>query len=266
MLTISGFMAKSPAEIKRAIIDLTRHARILGLHLQSAKTQLYSGSSSIEDLVTSRDAELGAIDYHMDIGYQGAALSAIQSVLDEVLQEDKFNERHFRKCLNSLRRLRSPLAVNATLQRLDELAPKADTLHRYLRLFVAEDSSIPSRIMRFLQDRDRNIYDWPEFWFAKILIEAEELPRDFLNWCRDRVESRDCHWNARSQYALILGKHGDPADRRLIQDLISSRDNEYERRAFIVALSDLPQPERGTVIGRFRTEYPHLAPAIELAA
>ena len=258
-------MAKSEPEIKRAATDLVRQARLLGLHLQSAKTRLYVGND-IKSLVTSRDAELGAIDYHMRMRYHGKALEEVDRVLNDILSEPQFNERHFRKCVNTLRKLRSPLAVSATLERLDALVGRANTICDYLREFITSEDSIAEELISYLSDPDRNVYEWPEFWIANTLIDAKVLPREFLNWCRSRVQEQGCHWNVRAQYALILGKHGDLTDRRLIRQLVASRENEYERRGFIVALSQLPQPEKGAVIKRYRLEYPHLAPAIQLAA
>ena len=257
--------ASSRSELKRAMLHVVRLTRDLGLHVQTGKTKIYEGST-ILDIVNARQAEIAAIDYHLDYGEDDLAIDRVEHVLRDLLTADTFNDRHFRKCLNSLKKVRSPLGVKYTLRKLPELEPWAQSAAEYLEPFVRSHPSIKRRLMEYLMDRDRNVFETPEFWFAWTLKNATRLPREFLDWCRDRVQDRDCHWNCRAQYALLLGIHGDLADKLLVRSLVPSRENDYERRAFLVALKSLPEPEKGTAISGFRTDYPHLEPAIALAA
>ena len=257
--------AHSRSELKRAMLHLVRQSRELGLHVQTGKTAIYEGAR-ILDIVNERQAALAAIDYHLDYGEEELAVGRIEQVLRNLLAAETFNDRHFRKCLNGLKKANSPLGVKYTLKKLQDLEPWAQSAAEYLAPFVRSHPSIKRRVVEYLMDDQRNIFESPEFWFAWTLQNATRLPREFLDWCRDRIQDRECHWNCRAQYAQLLGIHGDLADKLLVRSLVPSRDNDYERRAFLVALKSLPEPEKGTAISRFRTDYPHLESAIALAA
>ncbi len=257
--------AKSEADLRRSMLEITRQTRALGLHVQTGKTNIFQ-DEEILDLVNERQTQLGAIDYHLDYGDTDMAEEEIQRVLRDLMKRGQFNERHFRKCLNGLRKLESGLGVAPTLQRLDTLEPWAQSVSEYLSLFAKSHASIKRRIMELLMDRDRNIFEWPEYWLVRTLRNAASLPRDFLDWCGERIQDPTCHWNCRGQYALVLGTHGDLADRRLVLQLIPSRDNDYERRAFVASLKNLPEPEKGKALQRLQRDYPSVEAALALAA
>lgn len=256
---------KTRSELRRAMIHIVREARELGLHVQTGKTAVYE-NGGILDIINERQANLAAIDYHLGFGNQELAAEEAVQTLKGLLRADSFNDRHFRKCLNALRKAQSPLGVRYALQKINDLEPWAQTTTEYLRLFVRSHPTIKRRLMTHLRDTDKNIYETPEFWFVRTLKSAATLPCEFLNWCRKRMQDKDCHWNCRGQYALLLGTHGDLSDLQLIARLINSRENDYERRAFVVALKHLAQPDKKRVLDRLQRNYPHLHPAIMLAA
>ena len=252
------------SELRRAMLHIVRETRDLGLHVQTGKTAVYE-NEEILDIINERQANLAAIDYHLGFGNPELAAEEAMQTLKGLLRTDSFNDRHFRKCLNALRKAESPLGVRYALQKINDLEPWAQTTTNYLRLFIRSHPTIKRRLMTHLKDADQNIYETPEFWFVRTLKDAATLPRDFLNWCRKRIQDKDCHWNCRGQYALLLGSHGDLSDQQLVRRLVASRENDYERRAFIVALKNLPQPDKKRVLARLCTTYPHLRPAIMLA-
>jgi hypothetical protein len=255
---------RSKAEIKRAATELTRETRKLGLHLQSAKTRVVEGAA-ILDLVNERRAAFDAVAYDMSTGRPELAVTAIRRILHQLLGPGPFNERHFRKCLIELRKMGHAAAVPDTLKRLDEFASSADQIARYLRPFVRSHPTVKRDVMAYLLDPDRNIHEWPEYWFSGILLRTHSLPRQFLDWARSRLQSSECHWACRAQYAMLLGIHGDIADKSLVQSMVQSRSHDYERRGFIIALAHLPNPERAKVFRELQRDFPDLEPTIKLA-
>ena len=141
--------ANSYSELQRAMVDIIHQTRILGLHVQTAKTRVVQGDEILE-LVNERQAELGAVDYHLDIGYLDVAEDGIRDILRDLMRQGRFNERHFRKCLNTLRKLDSPSAVRPTLQKLDELKPWAQSVSDYLTSFAAKPRLHQAPLDRFL--------------------------------------------------------------------------------------------------------------------
>ena len=257
--------AHSKSELQRAMLDIIRQTRLLGLHVQTAKTRIVHGDA-ILDLVNERQTQLAAIDYHLELGDTTMAVNEIRSVLRDLMRRGRFDERHFRKCLNGLGKAHSSRGVAQTLRKLDELKPWAQSVAEYLAPFVRSHTSIKHRLVDFIMDPERNVYEWPEFWFTRTLRGSATLPRPFLDWCRARLQDPKCHWNCRGQYALLLGAHGDLTDMRLLRSLIASRDNDYERRAFVVSLKNLPEPEKGNTLRHMRRDYPAVGAALALTA
>ena len=255
--------ANSESELQRAMVDIIRQTRNLGLHIQTGKTRIVSGDDILH-LVNQRNEEFSAIDYHLDFGDVKTAEGELKAVLKEVMSQEEFNDRHFRKCLNGFKKAKSAAAVGPTLQKLDELQPWAQSTYEYLERFTRSHASIKRRLIEFLMDEERNIFEWPEFWMVRTLVSAANLPREFLDWCRSRVGDGDCHWNCRGQYALVLGTHGDLSDQMLVQDLISSRENEYERRAFVAGLRNLPEPGKRRVLDQLGRDYPAVVSTLSL--
>ena len=143
--------ARSEAELERAMVDVIRQTRALGLHVQTGKTQIVRGDGILE-LVNERQTEFELIDYHLDIGLIGIAEEEIRSVLRDLMSSGNFNERHFRKCLNGLKKARSAAGVQSTLRKLDDLQPWAQSVSEYLRPYARSHVSIKRRLMEFLMD------------------------------------------------------------------------------------------------------------------
>ena len=88
-------------------------------------------------LVNERSDELNAIDYDFKNNRPDLAVKVAQKVMRDILKPGKFNERHFRKCLNTFRKAKSAEAVKATLDRLDLFITSADQITSYLLLFAS---------------------------------------------------------------------------------------------------------------------------------
>jgi retron-type reverse transcriptase len=252
---------RSKAELKRALALLIAELRKVGLHIQEAKTHFYEGPKILE-MVDERRDELAAVDYAMAAGQTTLALADVRAILRDLSRSpSSFNERHFRKCLNTLGKVGSDMAVGRTLRRLDLLAHAADHVARYLAIFVNRPR-VQRALMDFLQDDERNLYSWQELWFLWALRSARSLPREFLNLCRERMRSSAVHWACRSGYALLLGKLGDPADLSLIAGHISDRSNLVERRAFVAAIQGMERSRRNGVLARLAGAHPELADVV----
>ncbi|MDP9238283.1 MAG: RNA-directed DNA polymerase [Chloroflexota bacterium] len=250
-------------ELQRAAIEIIHQTRLLGLHIQTAKTQIHEGTAILA-LVNERQSALEAIDYGFDINRPDIAVAQVHAVLKELLAKRPLNERHFRKCLNSLRRAKSPDGVPATLKHLDTFLSTANQIAVYLRDYVRTHPSIRTTLIKYLMSPTTTIYEWPEYWFTWTLQGARNLPRPFLDWARTRMQYPECHWAVRAQLALLLGSFGDFSDRTLVLSLVPSRENDYERRGFIRALSGLPNPQKAIALRKIELDYPSLAAAVGL--
>jgi hypothetical protein len=235
---------RSELELRRALTLLIQELRKLGLHLQEAKTSILKGDDVLST-VDERKDELQAIDYALAVGDTRMALDEVKTVLKEITRsKSKFNERHFRKCLNELRKLGSDRAVQLCLSRFDMLPHAAREMGQYLALFINR-KRVQRALVAFLQDRDRNIYPWQEIWFLWALKQARGLPREFLNFCRSQLQNHP-YWASRANYALVLGSAGDAADIALIDSRFDACSNLVEKRAFIYAMKRMQVNRRNS--------------------
>ncbi len=248
--------ARSKADLRRALKLLNAELRKLRLYIQEAKTDINEGTR-ILDLVDKRRDQLAALDYAVDADERVIAFDEIKAILRDMRSTKAFNESHFVKCLNELRKLESDLAVDRALRRLEVLAHRSDDLVRYLALFINR-KRVQRALMDFLQDCDKNMYSWQELWFLWALRQARGVPREFLNFCRDRTLNAE-HWACRSNYALLLGKFGDAADIDMIADHISDRSNLLEARAFVAAIEKMELSRRNNLLQRLKGAHPELA-------
>jgi hypothetical protein len=248
--------ANSRVDLKKALKLLTQELRRLGLHIQEAKTEILQDREILQ-FVDERQDQLQALDYAIAADEFPLAVDTIKAILRE-MGIAKFNERHFRKCLNDLKKLKSDVAVKRCLTRLEKLPHAAKEIGEYLALFVNR-KSVKNTLAFFLQDGDKNLYEWQEAWFLWTLHHASNLPREFLNFCRLRVRESE-HWLSRARYALILGHLGDSTDRQLVQTRLAHCANRLEQRAFVAALSRLQPRRRNELLNQIERTDPVMAP------
>ena len=251
--------AHSKADLRRALKLLNAELRKLRLYIQEAKTDIYEGTR-ILDLVDKRRDELAALGYAVEADERVLALHEIKAILRDMRSSKAFNESHFVKCLNELRKLKSGLAVDRALRRLEALAHRSDDVVRYLTLFINR-KRVQGALVDFLRDCEKNMYSWQELWFVWALRQARSVPREFLNFCRDRTLNAE-HWACRSNYALLLGKFGDAADINMIASHISDRSNLLEARAFVAAIEGMERSRRNDVLARLARAHPELADVV----
>jgi hypothetical protein len=240
---------RSNAEVRRAQQRLERELRALGLHIQTKKTVYFSGDE-IREFVDERQDQIAAIDYADFVGDAGVSLSQTKALLDELLREAaSFNERHFRKCINTLIKHHDDYAVDAVLWRLESMPHAAWLFAEYLRLFANRDE-VQKAILEFLSDSDRNLFEWQEAWLLRALLDADTLSQQALDWARNRVQQKASSWLVQCSAIQLLEKFGDPADIAMLANDFTPTERAPVLRSRLRACKRLPANQRNLLFGR----------------
>jgi len=240
---------RTAAEVRRAQQLLERELRALGLHIQTKKTVLFEGDE-IRKFVDKRQDEIAAIDYAEFRGDVEESLEQTKALLDELLANEKaFDDRHFRKCINTLIRHRDDHAVDAVIARLDQMPYAANRLGEYLRLF-ADRSYVQQAVIAFVRDGNRNLFEWQEAWLLRTLLGAEDLSSECLEWARRRAQDRSCSWPIRCTAIQVLEQFGDGADIQMLANDFRAAEEPPLQRARLKACARLPANTRKSLFDR----------------
>ena len=240
---------RTAAEVRRAQQLLERELRTLGLHIQTKKTVLYQGEE-IRKFVDERQDEIAAIDYAEFRGDVEESLEQTKALFDELLTDEKaFDDRHFRKCINTFIRHRDDHAVDAVIARLDQMPHAANRLGEYLRLFASRPA-IQQAVITFLQDEDRNLFEWQEAWLLRTLLGAEELDSQCLEWARRRAQDKSSSWPVRCTAIQLLEQFGDGADIQMLANDFRAAEEPPVQKARLKACARLPSHTRRSLFDR----------------
>jgi len=239
---------RSHAEVRVAQQLLERELRELGLHIQTKKTVLFQ-SEEIRQFVDERQDEISAIDYAEFLGDATGALERTKALLDEVLGGDRFDERHFRKCINTLSSHRDDYAVDAVIARLESMPHAAKAFSNYLKLF-ADKPQVRTSIVDFVTDGERCLFDWQAAWLARALLEAADLEATGLAWARQTCRDRAKAWPLRCTAVQVLDKFGDPADITMLGNDFSPTEESPLQRARLKACQKLHGRSREVLFRR----------------
>jgi hypothetical protein len=240
---------------RKALADLIRQLRALGLYVGSMKTHTKESRAVLDSLGEGRhrieeieaDLQSGTLERMDD------AASKLVSFFHEITADGApLNDRHFRYCINRFKRLRaSGLAEHAhddvrddVLGRLKSMPDSADVFVDYLSLFP-RSPEVQLAVLDFL-DGPYNTYPWQEMTLLELLVRADIAPS-----CLDRTlavarsfASAGRHPACRAKALTLWGKNGDYADRREIRSGYDREAREDIRRAIVVAIQEMQSSER----------------------
>ena len=253
---------RTEAQVRRAQQLLERELRALGLLIQTKKTVLFEGDK-IRAFVDERQDEIAGIDYAEFAGDITGTLQQTKALLDDLLADDEsFDDRHFRKCINTLIKHRDDYAVDAVIERLDRMPHAANRLGEYLRLFAGRPC-VQQAITEFIRDSERNLFEWQEAWLLRALLGANELSDAGLDWARRRAQDQASSWPLRCTAIQILEQFGDAADIQMLANNFRATEEPPVQRARLKACAGLPTNTRKSILRRAANVSDELAATVE---
>lgn len=240
---------------RKALAELIIKLREMGLYIASGKTKIKKSEEVISELETGR-GQIKVIETEIDslepnkLENAGELLKAYFLTLIE--DPIKFNDRHFRFCVNRFKKLHvtgiaqdaQEVVIREILNRLPSMPETTDIFIDYLSLFP-DNHALQSRILDFLESH-YNIYPWQEMQLIELLIRSNIAPdlKTRSNQFANMVIANGRHPAGRAKAYILLGKNGSYAEKRDIRGRYTQEDRDDIHRAIITAIQEMQTDER----------------------
>ena len=273
---------ESIAEGERVLQILEKELEPLGLSLNTGKT-LIVPSDQIEQVLMRYRAQLGAISTQLRAAWLAAApyeiseeelpqfdqavtTASLVALFREQLQLSSPDATALRFCVKRLRALVVVDVLEEILANLDRLVVVTQAVVPYLVKIAGETENGPlvaGRVTQYLAG-DKPAYDWQIMWLLQLLYRLADLPPETLTFVRDRVlNGRRGHDAVTVSAILLLGKHGDHADRDSLVRIYDREASPWVKRAILFAIQDLPTTQRNHFYNYCRGQDPLTDQVIE---
>ena len=245
---------------RRALADLIMQMREMGLYIASGKTSIKQTAPVLQGL-QENSRQMNLIEEELDSGVparlEQAALM-LQELINEIIKnENDFDDRQFRYCVNRFKKLKvNELALEAhnnvadeVLRRLITMPYSTNIFIDYLSLFP-ESENVQLRVIEFLES-NYNIYPWQEMLLLELLIRLEiqpEVKDRALSIARVIARSDIKHPACRERAFVFWGKNGDYADKREIRGRYYDEPREDVKRAILFAIQEMQAGERNNFL------------------
>ncbi len=248
--------ASSEALARVALRDLEGQLRLLQLNLQSGKTDIVVGSRAIRSQVVDADSDVASIAWVYRRSAKGAGLARIKTRWRSVARRKPFPARLGRYLLRRLAANKDPIAVNWCVRNLGILDWMSREVGPYLSLFP--DSAVVQRGIVAHLNSPMNNSAAEESSLLRVLLSAKRVRRDALDHAVSLLMDKNAHAPSRQWACVLLGRHGDASDHRLI--VARFLDDEQVARASAIASQGLGSADRGVVLSGIESRFPDLRP------
>jgi len=227
---------KTNADLKRALICLVRSLRDLKLNLNSKKTDRYHTQDS-ESLKRVFDPEKSKLDL-IDRAFKSKMsdqIILVRPLLYELYtkardEKNPFKERYMKFFIShSIVLMKFGLLPNRVAVKLSTIfinlfEDKPHLTDRFCLFLLAVcdyekslKTPIKRKLLKFIKDSSKNIYEWQEMWIVDTLRQLDTLTPEELKILK-RVANT--HELCQGQLALMLGQCGNPDDREKLLNKI----------------------------------------------
>lgn len=248
--------ANDEPSARYALSELVTQLREIDLHVGSGKTFIRKTSVVLTELRNNTD-RMALIDANIKSRITPRleqAATMLEDFVSELISDtNKFNDRHFRFCVNRFKQLKvNEIALNIhdnianlVLERLTTMPYETGTFVDYLSYFP-DNENVQRSVIEFLESA-YNIYPWQEMVLLELLIRLEILP-DYmdraLHIVRSIAKNSQKHPACRGKAFLFWGKNGDYADRREIRGRYFDESRDDVKRAILLAIQEMQVGEK----------------------
>jgi hypothetical protein len=197
-------------------------------------------------------------------------LASVRELFREELEERFPNPFVARFCLATLTTFRDADLVDEVLDKLGALVEVSPRVVVYLVRVAKEVGSagkIRKHLARFIQAEDATVYDWQRMWMLQALNRIGDLNGGTVGSIRDILmnQRHSLHDAVVVQALLLVGQHGDDADRRWISELYDEEHSPWIRRAILYSIRGLDKAKRNHFYKYCRGEDPITDAVIDYA-
>lgn len=237
---------------RRALQDLIGILRKSGLNVNAAKTKILEpGTESYERELGGADLELEQIDQMWKTRSEQVirrSLGDLKRYTMRLIKERLTQERGFRFAIRRFENLALcndfeleseyfTEVVEASIQELDEQPYTTDQLVRLLKAAPVDASQL-DRVVDFLRDPARSIYDWQNYLLWQLLVYKQYFSDAAIELAmREAADGRGP--GRRAGATLLLGASGREEAVELVLSNFERLQGTLEIRAGLIAVHDV---------------------------
>jgi hypothetical protein len=235
-----------------------------GLTLNESKTKIYRTESLLEE-ETELDklfaaAQEEVIEEKINIGYETNLFWDLESAtgLDEEEVVLEANKRLFdleaaletrqkidRFCLPTFAVFELDYAVEYVIKNYAKDPSMAHTYFGYLSKLIRKEPEIVKEIENIFEENDL-IFDYQRKWLFATLLYSDNVSDKLLRHALVHLQDPSKNVGLRSLCAILLGKNGTAAQRRILKGHYSNENSEFVKSAILYSSQYFPPQERDT--------------------
>jgi hypothetical protein len=266
---------ESISEGERALQMLEMQLEPLGLSLNPGKTQIVPRPQIEQTLMPYRarleslsqdfraaflaDSPYDVSEEELPAFDQAATSAALVALFREQLQLAAPDATILRFCVRRFRASVTVEVLREIVETLDRLVVVTQAVVPYLLRIAAETEYGPwvaESVTRYLAS-DSPAYDWQIMWLLQLLYRLPRVPAETLAFVREQVlNGRRGHDAVTVSAVLLLGKHGDHADRESLVRIYDRETSVWVKRAILFGIQGLPASQRNHFYGYCRGQDP----------
>jgi len=250
-------------------VELCSLLRRDGLNLNSAKTKIYRADrlirevTAIERMFEEARDEVGseferADFYHSTIAWDFQYGDSLSDEIDEQEVDLKATENLFNQfdiyeemrdkidkfSLKIFAAAESSYALDYVLREYVKSAHMSQVFAKYLKIFI-KDKAVCNAVEYLLFDKDI-IFDYQRMWLYAILTAAERVSEKTVDLAINSLRNKNFSESLRAVCAIFIGKFGNAAQRRILENHYEQEGSQYVRSAILYAARHFPSGERNS--------------------
>lgn len=194
-------------------------------------------------------------------------ITSARQLFREELEKLQPNPSVGRFCLSTFRTFSDLDIVDDVLDNLDKLVEVSPRVVAYLGHMAKSEpdlaADVRGRVAAFVGEEGATVYDWHQMWLLQCLERIGDLESGTVGDVRSLLMNRRhlLHDAVVVQALLLVGRHGDDADRTWLMQLYDETHSPWVKRAILFAVRHLDKAKRNHFYGYCRGE-DHLTDAV----
>lgn len=256
-------------DARKGLVDLCNTLRQEGLHLNESKTEILKTKdllyeeTEIDRMINKAREEIEAQTFAVDfygfqliwIGEEGGEevdeekieLKSVELLYKQINQTDMEAEKIEKVCLPIFSFIKSDVAIQRSLTGIIKRPHLTQLYCSYLSALLSSNENISKDIVKLVED-NRIIYDWQLLWIIATLLRVNKISKNTVDSIFRILRDTSKSEALKGLCAIVVGKHGNPGQRRNLKNHYRNEQSPYVRSAILFAAKYLPTNERNTCL------------------
>jgi hypothetical protein len=246
---------------KLFLVEIARYIRKEGLSLNESKTKIKPikdfifeeteidrlfesiKNSFIHNVHVQDSTNYGFEPFDIDVIPEDAEFKAIVEVYQKRYKDYNLIEKIDKFCLSYLAKYNSDIALNDVMESIVERPHLMRYYSQYLGSLAKHgNTQVYVRIEKLFLT-NKLLYAWQKMWLYNVLLESQSITDKMLNHISRVLHDVKEHESVRAICAIIIGKYGDGAHRRVLRNHYTTEISEYVKDAILYATKYFPSAD-----------------------